>query len=79
MSRGASAEDERIDRILLANLVNRALGGPFVAPWEVKDLPADFIDAAVGISMRLPEYMAAREKMEAGLTDWRNRVSGKVH
>lgn len=79
LSRGAGAGDERVEAILLARQVNLALGGPFVAPWEVKDLPADFIDAAVGVTQRLPGFVAARQGMDAKLAEWRQRASGKVH
>lgn len=65
--------------ILLARQVNMALGGAFVGPWEVKDLPADFIDAVMGVTHRLPGFVAARQRMDAGMTRWRQRAEGKVH
>jgi hypothetical protein len=55
-----------------AQQVNRAAGGTVVAPWEVWDLPGEWIEAAVAITTRLEQARAAQRKIEQKLEAWRN-------
>ncbi|RJX20822.1 MAG: hypothetical protein C4570_03435 [Ammonifex sp.] len=55
-------------RIILAQMVNRVLGGAFVAPWEVDELDDTLLDAiqAVGAGAQARSAWAAqRQAIEA--------------
>jgi len=39
--------------ILLAEKINRLSGGAVIAPWEVDDLPDDWLDAFTEMEKRL--------------------------
>lgn len=68
-----------MEAILAAREVNLALGGPFVGPWDMQELPEDFIDTVRGLVERLPRYVAARRKADEQMAAWRPRAEGKVH
>lgn len=71
ISRSGSTTDPLISQITLARIINQALGGPFIAPWEVDDLPNDFIDTVLALEMDLPEMRKRLQTVEAKFADWR--------
>lgn len=42
-------DDPRLSAILLARQVNELCGGAVVAPWDVNELPDEWLDALSGI------------------------------
>lgn len=58
--------------ILMAKQINQALGGAFVAPWEVDQLDECLVDALRGLVEDLPEYKKNIQKVDDILTHWRN-------
>ncbi len=65
--------------MLLARRINRILGGPFLSPWEVGELPEDFIETIEGLA-NLPSYAAARQMAEQRAEVWRQSLRGsQVH
>jgi len=80
VSGGGAAGDPLVDDVLLARQVNRILGGPFVAPWELGDLPQDLLLAVRGLAVDLPIFLAARRDAEKRADKWRAELKGKrVH
>jgi len=57
--------------IVLARNINTSLGGPFVAPWEVGELPNDWIDMVISLGGKLPRYQETRRKVENIFDKWR--------
>jgi hypothetical protein len=57
---------------ILARRINQAFGGPFVLPWEVADLPDEWIDTALGLTGELPALAQGRKRVEERLAKWRN-------
>jgi hypothetical protein len=55
-----------------AQHVNQAAGGPFVAPWDVQNLPREWIDGALAITTRLEAARKAQRKIDARMEAWRN-------
>lgn len=55
----------------MARMINQALGGAFVAPWDVDDLSDDFIDAVLGMVVDLPKIAASMQKVEDIKAKWR--------
>lgn len=50
-------------RVLRAQQINRVLGGAFVAPWEVDELPGDWMDALLALMQRLPQLQEGKKKV----------------
>lgn len=63
----------------MARKINGALGGPFVAPWEVDELPEDWIDAVLGLTDRLPKMQQGRRQVEKKLEELRKRHPNYKH
>lgn len=56
---------------LLAQRINQAAGGAVISPWEVNDLPDEWIDAAKGLTSELAELRAGTQQVEDRLARWR--------
>lgn len=59
-------------------MVNRALGGAFVAPWEVDDLPPEVLDPILALATELPGMRQGLQTIESKKAEIRRRYS-KVH
>lgn len=58
-------------QVAKARQINQALGGAFVAPWEVAEMPDEYLYA---IESMIEEYPAAKREndvIEAKLAEWR--------
>jgi hypothetical protein len=56
---------------LLAQRVNQAAGGAFVAPWDVDQLPDEWLDAAQALTDELPRMRQGRSQAKATVDKWR--------
>lgn len=45
--------------------MNRALGGAFVAPWEVDELPPEVLDPIMALALELPSMRKGLGSIEA--------------
>ena len=70
LSRGAGPDDEILSAVLLARRINRILGGAFISPWEIGDLPEDAIESILSIE-QVPAFQSGRAKVEKSMRDWR--------
>ena len=50
---GSGTDDPLLARIILARTINSVCGGAVVAPWNVYELPDEWIDAFAAFSERL--------------------------
>jgi hypothetical protein len=57
--------------IMRARLINYTLGGAFVEPGEVADLPPEFIEAIQGLTSDLGEMKKGFAKEEDIFAKWR--------
>lgn len=71
MARRGSTDDEIISAIFTAQNVNAALGGQYVTPWEVGQLPQDWVDACIALSVKLPEMKKNMKEMDDFLAQWK--------
>jgi hypothetical protein len=62
--------------VLRARQINQAAGGTVIAPWEVDDLPDEWIDTIAGFSTQLPDFRATQRKIDDRLNEWRKRHPG---
>ena len=70
-ARSGNTDHPLISRITLSRMINQALGGAFVAPWEVDELPVEFIDAVIAVATELPQIRSNMGKVEDIKARWR--------
>lgn len=63
----------------MAQLINRTLGGPFVAPWQVDDLTPDVLDPILALAAELPNMRQGIQTIEAKKQAIRAAHARKVH
>lgn len=73
MARRGSANDPILAAIYTAQNVNAALGGQYVTPWDVGQLPQEWIDACIAMSADLPKMKANMKEMDDFLASWKNK------
>ena len=54
-----------------ARMVNSVLGGAAGMPWEIDDIPDEWLYAFEGITLRLPKMTAGLQKIEGFKAKWR--------
>ncbi|MBS4061462.1 MAG: hypothetical protein KG029_13770 [Bacteroidetes bacterium] len=57
-------------RISLARMINRQCGGAVVAPWDVDDLPNDWLDAFRLLESDGQYRAAAVQRVKTAKADW---------
>jgi hypothetical protein len=72
LSAGDGTSEPPLVNYLMAQRINQASGGAFVAPWEVDQLPDEWIDAASALVDDLPGMMQSRQQVKAVVDKWRN-------
>ena len=70
-ARSGLTGDPDISNIEIARLINTALGGPFIAPWDVDQLTNDFIDTVRAMLYDLPAMVKHRKEVERKFEEWR--------
>lgn len=54
-----------LNEIGMAKMINQALGGPFVAPWEIDQLPDVFLDAIQALNVDLVAMRRHYQQVES--------------
>jgi len=49
-----------------------------VAPWEVGELPQDFLETIEAIEQQLPIFAGARAQAQARVEKWRAELKGRM-
>lgn len=75
LSRAGETNEALMMNVLLARRINHVLGGAFVAPWDVNDLPDDVIDSILSVE-QIGTYQAGRQAVAANMAEWRNNHPG---
>jgi len=73
MSRGDGASHPLLADIELAQMINRTCGGAVIAPWQVGELPEDWLDLFRGLVVQLPQMRQARAEAQRALDEARRR------
>lgn len=76
LSAGGGTSEPPLIGYILARRINQAAGGTVVAPWEVGQLPDEWIDAATAIIEELPGMQDARAKVAERIRAWREKHPG---
>ncbi len=56
----------------MARQINQILGGAFVAPWEIDQMPDEIIDAILAVN-GMREVAEGLGKVENIFAEWRNK------
>lgn len=67
LSRGDGASHPLLADIELAQMINRVSGGAVIAPWQIGELPEDWLDLFRGLVVQLPQMRRARAEAERAL------------
>lgn len=71
LAEGRGTSDPILSAIWLSKRINAELGGAFVAPWDVFDLPGDWLDTLTGMTTSLPAMAEGKARVENVLERWR--------
>lgn len=66
-------------RISLARMINRQCGGAVVAPWDVDELPNDWLDAFRLLESDGSYRAAAAQRVQKAKTDWLKKFKHYQH
>ena len=56
--------DEWFIAINKTKMINEALGGPFIAPWEIDQVPDEVVERIVALNEDLPGMREGQQKVE---------------
>ena len=59
-----TTSNEKFLAMDIANAINAQSGGVVVSPWEVDQLPQDWIDAIMAVSRGLPKMQEGMRKIK---------------
>lgn len=71
LAKGKGTDEPHLVAILQAQLVNRLMGGVMVTPWNVDELPNDWLDAFDALVWELPSMREGQAKINAKLAELR--------
>lgn len=64
---GTGTREPHLAAILRSQAYNQVMGGTVLAPWDVQELPGEWIDALHMMAYQYPEMAAKRQEVEAAL------------
>lgn len=56
---------------LAAQRINQAAGGAVISPWELDELPDEWLDAALALTTDLQQIRQGTQQVEKRLAEWR--------
>jgi hypothetical protein len=74
VARRGTTDDAILSAIFTAQNVNTALGGQFVTPWDVGQLPQEWVDACIAMSRDLPKMRENLKEMDNFLAKWKTEA-----
>lgn len=73
LARNESIRHPMVADILRANEINRICGGAVISPWEIDDLPMDWLDTFEGLAVDLPKMRKGQGQVESFKERWRKQ------
>jgi hypothetical protein len=70
IARSGQTNDERLIKIIRAQQINHVVGGAAVMPWEVDELPEEWLDLFTGMVDELPAMTAMVKAQEKTRDEW---------
>ena len=77
LSKGKATSEPHLAAILQAQVVNRVMGGVMVTPWDIDQMPNDWLDAFDVLVWQLPDMRSAQAKINAKMAELRKPKNGK--
>lgn len=65
-----------LGNVFMTRRINQILGGAFIAPWELDQMPDELLDAILAIDT-IGEVKSGLETVESVFAEWRNRYANK--
>ncbi len=65
MAKTGQSAHPLIKAIWLARVINQQSGGAVIAPWEVQDVPDEWLDVFKGLEQDLPEMQKVEQKKQS--------------
>lgn len=78
-ARGRTTDNPYLGAIFTAQAVNHALGTNSIMPWEVWELPQEWLDACLAVSSELPEIKKKTKEMDDFITAWKAKAMKRSH
>ncbi len=63
LAEGGGTSEPHLAAVYLARMINQQLGGALVGPWDVEDLPEEWLDVFRGLSRDLPAMRAGKAQV----------------
>lgn len=70
---GQGTSEPHLAAIFQAKMINQVMGGAFVAPWDVDELPDEWLDVFRALAVDLPGLRAGKAQVEERLEKWRKK------
>jgi hypothetical protein len=70
VAREGRTNDEHLSNIFRAQKVNEVMGGMALMPWDVGDLPDEWMDVFCGLTDELPKLKAMSRQQEQTEAGW---------
>jgi hypothetical protein len=74
VARTDKTSDATFQAIFTAEMINRMSGGVVVAPWDVWQLPQDWLDAFKALAVDLPNYKKGIQRVNELAAAWREKA-----
>jgi hypothetical protein len=69
LASGGAGATEKINNIHLAKLINFASGGAVIRPWEVDQLPQEWLDTFMMMLIDMPKVKTAAQEIKTIVDD----------
>lgn len=76
LAKNGETNEPLLVNVLIARRINSVLGGAFVAPWEVQELPEDITSAILSLE-HVNDYREGLNQVESVFAKWRTQHVGK--
>lgn len=73
MAKGKPIDNPYLVGIVRAKQINQQVGGFMIAPWDISELPEDWLLVFDGLANQLPELQVAQNKVTDKLAELRKR------
>ncbi len=70
MAEGSAPNNEHINAINIANVINQYSGGVVIAPWEVDHIPNNWIETFLAMT-NLPSMKSVVDEQKAIVEKWK--------
>lgn len=77
MAEGRAQKHEQINAINIAKVINRYSGGAIIAPWEIDQLPDEYVATFIALADELPTMKSVIDKHKSIMDVWRKKHSFK--